>query len=192
MCVYNGKIKMYPRNSAKASKFLSYILRHHPEKIGINLDKNGYVDICLLINALQSNGWENFTKADLDQIILTNNKKRFAYNDEKTKIRASQGHSIKVDLNLKAQAPPHFLYHGTIKKFLLDIKKEGLKKRARHHVHLSVDVETAKDVGSRRGKPIILKISSKLMCFEGHLFYKSANGVWLTECVPFKYIILIE
>jgi len=180
---------MMPRNDTAASKCLSYVLRHNPEKIGISLDDNGYVAVEDFLLALQNNGWAAFTKSDLDKIVETNNKKRFAYSEDGLRIRASQGHSIKVDLALDPLKPPQFLYHGTVEKFLRGIKQEGLQKRSRHDVHLSIDKATATNVGSRRGKPIILTINALQMYEEGYLFYKSANDVWLTAEIPSKYII---
>jgi putative RNA 2'-phosphotransferase len=180
---------MMPRNDKKASKFLSYVLRHKPEKIGITLDENGYVLVNELLLALQTNGWASFEKKDLDNIVETNNKKRFAYSADGLSIRASQGHSIQVDLNLEPQDPPEFLYHGTVDKFLPDIKQEGLNRRSRHDVHLSEDKGTATNVGSRRGKPIILAIQAMRMHRAGYSFYRSANGVWLTNDVPSKFIV---
>jgi putative RNA 2'-phosphotransferase len=184
----NGETMM-PRDDKKASKFLSYVLRHKPETIGIVLDNNGYVEVGAFLEALRTNGWSTFTKDDLDRVVKTNNKKRFAYSSDGLSIRASQGHSIQVDLNLDPQDPPEFLYHGTVDKFLSDIKQEGLNRRSRHDVHLSEDKATATNVGSRRGKPIILTIQAMRMHRAGYSFYKSANGVWLTNEVPSKFIV---
>ncbi len=180
---------MTPRNDKKASKFLSYVLRHHPEKIGIVLDENGYVLVEELLNALRSTGWDTFTRSDLDRIVATNNKKRFAYSSDGINIRASQGHSIEVDLALEPREPPEFLFHGTVAKFLSGIKEKGLQKKSRQHVHLSKDRETATNVGSRRGKPLILQIKAREMYNGGYNFYLSANEVWLAEEVPLCYIV---
>ena len=180
---------MTPRNDKRASKFLSLVLRHKPETIGIQLDESGYVAVDELLAALHKNGWESFTRTDLDRVVENNNKKRFAYSENGLRIRASQGHSVEVDLQLEPIEPPKFLYHGTVDKFLQDIKKEGLKKRSRQHVHLSKDKETATDVGARRGKPIILRILAEEMHQAGHSFYLSANGVWLADEVPAQFII---
>lgn len=177
-----------PRDDRKASKFLSYVLRHKPETIGIVLDENGFVEVSVLLQALQDDGWLRFTRDDLTRIVQTNNKKRFAFCEKGLLIRASQGHSIEVDLQLVPQSPPEFLYHGTVEKFIDAIKKEGLQKRNRHHVHLSRDIETATNVGQRRGKPIILKIASQDMHKAGFEFFKSANDVWLTEKIPPQFI----
>lgn len=168
-------------------RFLSLILRHKPEEANIELDENGWTDVKYLIKRLDSMGYE-IDMEILEEIVETNNKKRFAFNDKKTKIRASQGHSVNVDLQLKPQTPPDELYHGTVGKALSGIFKEGLKKVSRHAVHLSHETETATNVGSRRGSAIILKIDSKQMHLDGIKFYKSANGVWLVDEVPSKYI----
>jgi putative RNA 2'-phosphotransferase len=125
---------------------------------------------------------------ELEEVVATNTKKRFSFNEDKTKIKANQGHSIKVDLALQPKQPPSYLYHGTVEKFLQSIREKGLIKGSRHHVHLSADKETAINVGSRRGKPIILTIKSGEMHAQNHIFYQSENGVWLTETVPTEYI----
>jgi len=168
-------------------KFLSYILRHHPEKIDLKLDANGWADVNELIEKINSNGYK-ITLHLLLQIVNTNDKKRYSFNDDKTKIRANQGHSIEVDLNLTPRIPPEILYHGTSKQFLDVIKQEGLTKQKRHHVHLSESKENAIQVGKRRGKPIILTIQSKQMHEDGYGFYLSENNVWLTDIVPPTYI----
>lgn len=177
-----------PRNDRKASKFLSLLLRHKPEKLNLSLDKHGYVEVKVLLKALQNNGWDSFSKEDLDRVVETNNKKRFAYSENGLRIRASQGHSIKVDLGLAPATPPKFLYHGTVNKFLKSIKAEGLKRGSRQHVHLSLDEATATNVGSRRGKPVILTIDAERMYQDGLNIFLSANGVWLTDFVPTEYI----
>ena len=125
----------------------------------------------------------------LDRIVAENDKKRFSYNDDKTMIRANQGHSISIDLKLTPTEPPKILYHGTVSKFMMSIRDKGLLKMSRQHVHLSDEVSTAKSVGSRRGKALILEVDSAKMYHEGFEFFLSKNGVWLTEYVPFKYII---
>lgn len=171
------------------SKFLSYILRHHPEAIGLELDEEGWVDVHELM-AKSKTDYSVITREILDIVVSTNEKKRFAFNEDRSKIRASQGHSIDIELNLETQQPPEFLYHGTVEKFLETIKAEGLKKMNRQHVHLSAEKETAVNVGSRRGQPIVLVINSGEMHQNGHYFYLSANGVWLTDHVPVEFINL--
>jgi putative RNA 2'-phosphotransferase len=169
------------------SKFLSYILRHNPQAIGLQLDEHGWADVRELIQK-SATEYSVLTKEILDVVVATNEKKRFAYNEDESKIRASQGHSIDIELNLTAQQPPDVLYHGTVEKFLSSIKAEGLLKMNRQHVHLSADKATAINVGSRRGSPIILAISASQMHEKGYPFYLSANGVWLTESVPVQFI----
>lgn len=164
------------------SKRLSYILRHKPESIGIKLDRFGYANVEELLDKLKMD------KEELEKIVATDNKNRYSFNEDKTKIRANQGHSIKVDLELKEIKPPKVLYHGTVEKFLDSIKEKGLLPQQRQYVHLSEDLDTAISVGKRRGEPIILEIDSYKMYEEGGKFYKSENGVWLTDKVDKRYI----
>lgn len=175
-------------NDRKLSKFLSLLLRHKPEKLNLVLNKEGYVEVKTLLKALRDNGWDSLTKEDLDRVVETNNKKRFAYSENGLHIRASQGHSIEVDLGLEAIRPPTFLYHGTVNKFLGSIKLDGIRKGSRQHVHLSLDEATAINVGSRRGKPVILTVNAEKMYQDGLNIFLSANGVWLTDFVPTAYI----
>lgn len=175
---------MNDKELIKKSKFLSLILRHQPEKIGLKLDKEGWAnkqELCRL---------SNITYEELDEVVEKNNKKRFEYSIYRDKIRACQGHSVKIDLNLEPKEPPTYLYHGTSDKFAEAIKKEGLKAKNRNHVHLSVDRETAIKVGQRHGgKTIILKVKAEEYHKDGAEFYLSNNGVWLTKEVPYKYIV---
>ena len=169
------------------SKFMSLVLRHKPETIGLKLNENGWANVQEMIDKM------NTTGADVDielihTIVETNDKKRFAFNEDKTMIRASQGHSVEVDLNLNEVQPPEFLYHGTIQESVDIIRLEGLKKMSRQHTHLSKDKESAIKVGSRRGKPVILVIRAAAMHADGYRFYLSANEVWLTDEVPVQYI----
>lgn len=169
------------------SKFLSLVLRHKPKTIGLKLDKNGWVEVDVLLTKLKEHDRE-MTMLELTEVVTTNDKKRFEFNDEMTMIRAAQGHSVKVDLQLKTKRPPMELYHGTVPRFMPDIRKSGLKKMKRHAVHLSDDVKTAEKVGSRRGKEIILTVDSGAMHTDGFKFTQSNNGVWLVDNVPSKYI----
>ncbi|PKF75153.1 RNA 2'-phosphotransferase [Chryseobacterium sp. PMSZPI] len=171
----------------KISKFLSLILRHQPESIGLKLDENGWANVEEL-RLKSAKKRIHFTLNELDEVVETNNKKRFAFNEDKTGIRASQGHSIDVDLALKSQQPPDFLYHGTAETNISSILEKGIEKRGRQHVHLSADKETATKVGMRHGKPVILTIRTGKMYDDGLYFYLSANGVWLTDFVDAKYI----
>ncbi len=170
------------------SRFLSLVLRHDPSKIGITLDQQGWIAVDVLLHQLNDHG-KNINFETLKEVVADNDKKRFAFNEDQTKIRASQGHSIKVDLKYKSIEPPEFLYHGTVPKFMDAIKENGLLKMTRHHVHLSESRDTATKVGARRGDPIILSIRSGEMFKAGYSFYKSENNVWLTNHVASEFII---
>lgn len=173
----------------KTSKFLSFVLRHKPEAIGLELDANGWANIDELINKANTSGEiSNLDKTLIQGVVDTSDKKRFVISDDEQLIRANQGHSINVDLQLKPVTPPEFLYHGTATHFLDSILEEGLKPQQRQHVHLSMDIETATAVGQRYGKPVILTIKALLMHEQGFVFYRSENEVWLTEHVPNNYI----
>lgn len=169
------------------SKFISLVLRHEPEAIGLQLDEQGWTNVDELINKISVKG-TTIDREILETIVTTNDKQRFAFNDDKTKIRANQGHSITVDLHLQPKVPPTILYHGTAEQHLSGIMNIGLKKKTRQHVHLSANIETAKAVGSRHGKPIVLTIDALKMHQDGCLFYLSENQVWLTDNVPTIYI----
>jgi putative RNA 2'-phosphotransferase len=174
-------------NNTHISKFLSLILRHKPEEINLQLDENGWADTDELIKKSNAHGMAiDFDL--LEEIVFTNDKKRFSFKDDLSKIRANQGHSVAIDLALTPTAPPEKLYHGTIAKFIDAIKINGLQKMSRQHVHLSKDIDTAKKVGARRGKPIILTINTMAMQQQGYLFYIAENGVWLTDNVPSAFI----
>ena len=175
-------------NENRISKFLSLILRHHPESVGITLDAHGWADVATLLRQMNAHGTE-IDRALLEHIVATNAKKRFAFDDSGTKIRANQGHSINIDLGYTPRTPPETLYHGTAASTVAAIRASGgLDKRARHHVHLSADSETASKVGKRHGKPVVLRIHAGDMQRDGHRFYQSDNGVWLTDHVPLAYI----
>ena len=173
------------------SKFLSLILRHKPEIIGLSLDQNGWVSIQSFLEAANTHNY-NISRELLDEVVFTNDKMRFSFSTDGLKIRANQGHSVEINLELKPVIPPEVLYHGTIEKFLNSIKESGLRKMKRQHVHLSATIETAKNVGSRRGKPVILSIDACKMYKDGYPFFLSTNGVWLTDSVEFKYIMQFE
>lgn len=171
----------------KSSVFISLILRHKPEVINIELDNRGYANVDELITGINNTG----RKIDfeiLEEIVKTDNKSRYSFNEDKTKIRANQGHSVKVDVELKESIPPKVLYHGTATKFYDSIMKKGLIKGSRLYVHLSKDIETASKVGLRHGELVLLKINSEEMYRDGYKFYVSKNEVWLTDFVPKKYI----
>lgn len=169
------------------SKFMSLVLRHKPEAIGLILDSNGWADVDELISKMNSHG-TSITLDELRDVVANNDKKRYVMSDDGRQIRAAQGHSIKVELELKKEIPPFTLYHGTVARNIDAIRKGGLLKMNRNHVHLSKDENTANIVGGRRGVPIILTIAAKHMHNDGHAFFLSANGVWLTDTVPVKYI----
>jgi putative RNA 2'-phosphotransferase len=182
---------MDEKRKTKISKFLSLILRHQPEVIGLSLEENGWIEVKKLIEACADYG-KSFTFAELKSVVETNDKKRFAFNKDETKIRANQGHSLEVEIEFEKKLPPENLYHGTAEKNVGVIFAEGLKKMSRHHVHLSVDVETARKVGMRYGKPIIFQIDTVGMIDEGFEFFVSANGVWLVDNVPPKFLKIKE
>jgi len=169
------------------SKFLSLILRHEPERVGLKLDASGWVNVAELLRALKEQGFA-VTREDLTHLVATNSKKRFAFSGDGSRIRASQGHSVEVDLECVPEIPPEFLYHGTATRFLPSIRKSGLMKMERHHVHLSRDPGPALEVGRRYGKAVLLTIRATQMDESGHLFYRSANGVWLVDSVPTQFI----
>ena len=173
------------------SKFMSQYLRHEPEALGLNLEPGGWVLIADLLEGAQKHGFP-ISKAELVQVVAENDKQRFSLDDTETKIRANQGHSTSVDLQLDDLEPPPQLFHGTASKFVEIIFFEGLKKMNRHDVHLSADIETAARVGQRRGKAVILVIDSGKMAADGFTFRLSENGVWLTDHVPPKYLRLIK
>ncbi len=175
------------RTDKSIGKLMSLALRHNPKVLNIELDENGWVSVDELIKGLNRKQIQ-MDMERLTHLVETNDKKRYRFNADKTKICANQGHSVEVNLNLKVIEPPHTLYHGTVNKFMASIREKGLIKGTRHHVHLSETKDTAISVGSRRGKPVILKVSAKLMHEQGFNFYKSENGVWLTENVPPKFI----
>lgn len=169
------------------SKLMSLVLRHDPSVINITLDENGWTSTKGLLEGLSKKG-HKLEIADLTDLVESNDKKRFTFNEAGDKIRANQGHSIEVELQLEEQDPPYTLYHGTVAKFIDGIKDKGLLKMSRQYIHLSANKDTAESVGQRRGKPVILKINAHKMFQDGYKFYRSQNGVWLTDHVPSKYI----
>ncbi|MDY6622175.1 RNA 2'-phosphotransferase [Clostridioides difficile] len=175
----------------KLSIFISLILRHKPEIIGIKLDDYGYADVNELIEKTNNTG-RNINIEILEQIVKEDNKQRYSFNEDRSKIRANQGHSINIDVELKELEPPEYLYHGTATRFLDNIKNEGIIKQSRLYVHLSRDIDTAIKVGKRHGTPVILKINTGKMYENGYKFYLSENNVWLCEYIPFKYVEIFE
>ena len=175
----------------KLSKFISLVLRHHPEAAGITLDEHGWADVNELLAGINQTG-RTISMDILEEIVAADNKQRYSFNERKTLIRANQGHSILVDVELKEQEPPKLLYHGTAERFLKSIQSEGLKPMGRLYVHLSKDPETAYQVGKRHGKPVILQIDSQGMYQDGQKFYLSENKVWLTPKVDIQYLKIKE
>lgn len=173
------------RRTVKVSKYLSKHLRHQPERIGLTLDEAGWVEIDTLLAAAAAHGFP-VTREELDHVVAANDKQRFAI--EGARIRASQGHSVDVELGLPPATPPPYLYHGTVARYLDAIRTAGLRPMSRHDVHLSADRETATRVGARRGRPVVLSVDAGAMHRAGHVFHVSANGVWLTKAVPPQYL----
>ena len=167
----------------KLGKELAYLLRHCPESKNLTMDKHGWVRISELV----ANAPE-FTEENLKEIVATDNKSRYSISENGLFVRANQGHSIDVDLGLEPKLPPDVLYHGTVERFMENIMLEGLVKKERQYVHMSKDIETATNVGARRGEPVLLSIDAKKMIEDGFVFYCSENGVWLTDAVPANYL----
>lgn len=176
------------KEDVKLGRFLSLVLRHNPGAAKIKLDEHGYADVDQLIKGVNRSGWK-MDRQRLERIVAENNKKRYSFNEDGTKIRANQGHSLHVNLGLQEQAPPDILYHGTSANVVDSIRAKGIVKGTRQHVHLSADVETARTVGSRHGKPAVLTINATVMHADGYKFYQSDNGVWLCDHVPWKYVM---
>ncbi len=178
---------MTDKEIIRTSKFLSLVLRHEPERVGLKLGEAGWVGVDELLLAVNHNGVE-LTLGDLKHIVATSDKKRFAFSDDGRQIRASQGHSVQVDLQYPPQTPPEILYHGTATRFLDGIRKDGLQRMERHDVHLSAETKVTVQVGSRHGKPVLLTIRAGEMHRAGFEFRRSANGVWLVDHVPPQFI----
>lgn len=171
-------------------KFLAYVLRHHPEVIGIELDAHGWADVDALLRGIART--RPFDREMLEEIVRTDEKQRYALSADGRKIRASQGHSIAVDLELEAQQPPDILWHGSATRFHDGIMKQGLQRMGRQYVHLSGDYATAVKVGARHGTPIVYQVLSGEMYADGYPFYRAENGVWLTEKVPAVYLVPVS
>ncbi|QKG26243.1 RNA 2'-phosphotransferase [Actinomadura verrucosospora] len=176
---------MDARRTVKISKYLAKHLRHRPERIGLALDAGGWARVPDLLDAAARHGFP-ITRAELEHVVAVNDKRRYALDGDR--IRAVQGHSIDVDLGLPAVPPPELLYHGTTEAAAPAIRREGLRRMDRHAVHLSADPETARRVGARRGRPVVLVVEAGRMAADGHAFRVSANGVWLAGAVPPEYL----
>ena len=173
-------------NERSLSKFISLILRHRPEVVGITLDEHGWANVDEPLAGI--NKTRRIDMALLEKIVAEDEKQRYSFNDDKTLIRANQGHSIPVDVELEEKEPPAVLWHGTGEKYTQSIDREGLIPKGRLYVHLSPDIETAKKVGSRHGRPVIYEVDAKAMRADGYKFFLSVNGVWLTKKVPVRYL----
>jgi len=175
------------KNDIKLGRFLCLILRHHPEAAGITLDEHGWADVGELLDGVCSTGrW--IDRETLERIVREDNKQRYSFSEDHTKIRANQGHSIPVDVELRKVQPPRYLYHGTATQFLPSIQVEGIKRMNRQYVHLSPDYQTAIAVGRRYGVPVVLQVDARAMAQNGMTFFCSENGVWLCEYVPPEYL----
>ena len=169
------------------SKFMSLVLRHQPQHIGLTLDGAGWTNVADLLTRATAKG-RAITRDQLNEVVATSDKRRFALSDDGLRIRANQGHSVEVDLGLASIAPPEFLFHGTASRFVDSVLATGLERRSRHHVHLTESVAIGEAVGRRYGKPVILRIAAASMAARGHVFFRSANDVWLVETVPPAFI----
>ena len=179
---------MTDKEKISISKFLSLVLRHRPEIAGITLDPNGWADVADLIKGFEKNRGKSITLENIKEVVATNDKQRFSLNDDCTKIRANQGHSVSVDVELEEAQPPDILFHGTSANSTKGIMSNGIQAKSRLYVHLSRDEATATKVGKRRGSPVVLIVDAGKMYEDGFKFYLSANGVWLTDYVPSAYV----
>ena len=178
---------MDTKATTRLSKFLSQHLRHQPQAIGLTLQEGGWVNVSDLLAACATHG-HPLTRDELEDLVEDNDKQRFAFDEAGQRLRAQQGHSVEVDLQLTPAAPPAVLYHGTVPAALPAIRQHGLQKMSRHHVHLSPDEATARRVGQRRGQPLLLAVDAAALHRAGGVFYRSGNGVWLVEAVPAQYL----
>lgn len=172
------------------SKFLSLVLRHEPGRIGLTLDSAGWVPVDELLEKAAATG-RAFNREELGEVVASNDKQRFSFSADGTRIRANQGHSVEVALGLAPQVPPDTLLHGTAARFVEAILRTGLDKRARHHVHMTENAEVAMSVGQRYGQPVLLRIDARAMQARGHVFFRSDNGVWLVDHVPPEFVAVV-
>lgn len=182
---------MDSRELTSTSRFLSLVLRHKPETIGVTLDASGWVSVEALLQGMAAQR-RILTRQQLEFVVEKNDKQRFEFDAERRMIRASQGHSVAVELGYQPAVPPAILYHGTVERFLDSINRSGLLKGERHHVHLHDDISVARQVGQRRGRPVILRVDARAMADSGIEFFQSANGVWLVDTVPPEFLTLLE
>lgn len=181
---------MSKKNLTSTSKLIALVLRHKPDEIGITLDEHGWANVSELIAGIAKT--QPFDMALLEEIVSTDEKLRYSFNEDKTLIRANQGHSIPVDVELEEKLPPEFLYHGTGEKYTASIDTQGLIPKSRLYVHLSADYDTAVKVGSRHGKSVVYTITAGEMQKSGYAFYQSVNGVWLTKSVPVEFLSKVD
>jgi putative RNA 2'-phosphotransferase len=174
----------------KISKYLSKHLRHQPERLGLTLASGGWVSVEELLTACAQHQFP-ISREELEAVVATSDKKRFSFDSTGKLIRANQGHSVAIDLQLEPQVPPDILYHGTGDRAVEMILQSGLNKMSRHHVHLSQDVETARKVGARHGRPVVFAIAAAAMHQAGHLFFCAENGVWLVDYIPSEYLTIL-
>lgn len=175
---------------SRTSRFLAYVLRHAPARFDLSMDQSGWVDVAALLAVCNANG-HPLTPALLAKVVAQDARQRYEFSDEGQHIRASQGHSVPVDLGYAPAEPPAILYHGTARQFLDAILREGLQKGQRHHVHLSLDADTALAVGQRHGTPVVLLVDAGQLHRDGGVFYQSSNGIWLVETVPPQYLSVL-
>ena len=178
----------FDKQTTGTSRFISLILRHKPETIGITLDEHGWADVQDLIDGINRSSGHTLDMELLEEIVRTDEKQRYSFNEDHTLIRANQGHSVPVDVELQEMTPPDTLWHGTGEKYVSSIDVQGLIPKSRLYVHLSSDIDTARNVGSRHGKPVIYAINCRAMVRDGYRFFLSANHVWLTKEVPAQYM----
>jgi len=179
---------MNPKQKTSVGKLISLALRHDPAVLGLALDAAGWAETAPLLAGLQAKGIR-ITMQELEELVETNEKRRYAFNEDKTKIRAVHGHSLELELGYEAQSPPEFLYHGTAEQNVAHIRAKGLERRSRQFVHLSMDEATAKLTGMRHGKPVVLLVKAGAMSEAGHQFFRSSSNVWLTESVPAEFLV---
>ncbi|WP_309741958.1 RNA 2'-phosphotransferase [Chamaesiphon sp. OTE_20_metabat_361] len=191
MTTFMPDARQTPQRYVRISKYLSKHLRHQPERLGLELMRGGWIEVDKFLAAASVHGFE-ISLADLQQVVATNDKQRFAFNESGDLIRANQGHSIEIDLQLLDRTPPDILYHGTHIRAIAAIFASGLQKMSRHHVHLTTDLNMAFKVGSRRGESVILAVDTLAMIADGFSFYRTENDVWLVDAVPPQYLTQLD
>ena len=182
---------MDSKRVVRISKYLSLHLRHQPEHLGLDLEEGGWIDVATLLAACARDGFP-VTRAELEEVVVRNDKQRFSFDELGTRLRANHGHSVEVDLELEPATPPPLLYHGTPERSLASILRTGIAKMKRQHVHLSTTLDEARKVGARRGQPVLVAVDAAAMHKDGLVFFQSASGIWLTDHVPPKYLRPLE